>query len=99
MDSKKNSSQVFNNNSQVSRLRGRPKSRWWNCVQKYITKCKLQIGKRDQNQSWLGEVYWRCCSSIEEEEEEEEEVTKYPTFYGLQVSRRVFKKICLRVLR
>jgi hypothetical protein len=30
---------------------------------------------------------------------EEEEVTIYPTFYGMQVFIRVFKKICLRVLR
>ena len=58
------------------------------------------MGKRDQKQSWLGEVHWRDCSAIEEEEEEEEEeVTKYPKFYGLQVSIRVFKRVCLRVLR
>jgi hypothetical protein len=32
MDSKRKVSQVFNNNPQGSRLRGRPKNRWWNCV-------------------------------------------------------------------
>jgi hypothetical protein len=30
MDSKRKVSQVFNNNPQGSRLRGRPKNRWWN---------------------------------------------------------------------
>jgi hypothetical protein len=33
MDSKRKVSQVFNNNPQGSQLRGRPKNRWWNCVQ------------------------------------------------------------------
>ena len=33
MDSKRKVSQVFDNNLQGSRLRGRPKNRWWNCVQ------------------------------------------------------------------
>jgi hypothetical protein len=32
MDSKTKASTVFNNNPQGSRLRGRPKIRWWNCV-------------------------------------------------------------------
>ena len=32
MDSKRKASQVFNNNPQGSRLRGQPKSRWWNCI-------------------------------------------------------------------
>ena len=41
MDSKSKVSQVLNNNSQVSRLRGRPRHRWWNCVQIYINKCKI----------------------------------------------------------
>jgi hypothetical protein len=33
MDSKRKLSQVFHNNSQGSRLRGRPKTKLWNCVQ------------------------------------------------------------------
>ena len=33
--------QVFKNNPQGNRLRGRPKSRWWNCVQTGINKCKI----------------------------------------------------------
>ena len=33
MDSKRKISQVFDNNPQGSRIRGRPKNRWWNCVQ------------------------------------------------------------------
>ena len=40
MDSKRKVSQVFNNNPQGSRLRGRPKNRW-NCVQTDISKCKI----------------------------------------------------------
>ena len=47
MDSK---SQVRNNNPKGSRLRGRPKSRWWNCVHILINS-NLQTGKRDQKQS------------------------------------------------
>ena len=30
--------QVFNNNPQESRLRRRPKNRWWNCAQTGINK-------------------------------------------------------------
>ena len=41
MDSKRKVSQVFNSNPQGSRLRGRPKSRWWNCVQKDVDKYKI----------------------------------------------------------
>ena len=33
MDSKRKISQVFDNNPQGSRIRGRPKNKWWNCVQ------------------------------------------------------------------
>ena len=40
MDSKRKLSQVFNNNPQGSRLRERPKDRWWKCVQTDINKCK-----------------------------------------------------------
>jgi hypothetical protein len=41
MDSKRKVSQVFNNNPQGSRPRGRPKNRWWSCVQTDINKCKI----------------------------------------------------------
>jgi len=40
-DSKRKVSQVSNNNPQGSRLRGRPKNRWCNCVQTDINKCKI----------------------------------------------------------
>ena len=42
MDCKRKVSQVFDNNPQGSRLRGRPKNRWWNCVQTGINKCKIK---------------------------------------------------------
>jgi hypothetical protein len=45
MDSKREVSQVFDNSPQGSRLRGRPKNRWWNCVQAGINIAELQIGK------------------------------------------------------
>jgi hypothetical protein len=41
MESKRTVSQVFNNNPQRSRPRGRPRNRWWNCVQTNIKKCKI----------------------------------------------------------
>ena len=40
MDSKRKVSQVFNSHPQGSRLRDRPKNRWWNCVLTDIDKCK-----------------------------------------------------------
>jgi hypothetical protein len=40
MDSKRKVSQVLNNNSLGSRLKGRPKKRWWSCVQTDVNKCK-----------------------------------------------------------
>ena len=45
MCSKRNVSKVFNNNPQGSRLRGRPKHRWWNCVQTDINKWKITNSK------------------------------------------------------
>jgi hypothetical protein len=45
MDSKRKVDQVFNNNPQGSRLRGRSKSRWWNSVQTDINRCKIKIWK------------------------------------------------------
>jgi len=41
MDSKRKVSHVFNNNLQGTRLRGRPKNRWWKCVLTDINKCKI----------------------------------------------------------
>jgi hypothetical protein len=41
MDCNSKVSQVFNNNPQGSRLRGRPYNRWLNCVQTDINKCKI----------------------------------------------------------
>jgi len=40
MDSKRKVSYVFNYNPQATRLRGRPKNRWWNFVQTDINECK-----------------------------------------------------------
>jgi hypothetical protein len=45
MDSKRKVSKVFNNNPRGSRLRGRPRNRWWNCVQTDIKKRKITDGK------------------------------------------------------
>ena len=42
MDSKRKVIQVFKNNPQGGRLRGRPLNRWWNCVQRDISKCKVK---------------------------------------------------------
>jgi hypothetical protein len=46
MDIQRKLSQVFKNNSQRSRLMGRPKHRWWNCVQTDINKQNYKFGKR-----------------------------------------------------
>jgi hypothetical protein len=57
MDSKRKVSQVFNNNAQGSRLRGRPKYRWWNCLQTDINKCK-----RKNLKEWLrNRDVWEKC--------------------------------------
>jgi len=45
IDSKRKVSQVFNNNPQGSRLRGRPKNRRWSCVQTHIDKCRIKNWK------------------------------------------------------
>jgi len=49
-------SQVFNNYPQGSRLKGRPKKRWWNCVHILINAI-LQTGKRYQESSWMRDVH------------------------------------------
>jgi len=46
MDSKRKVSEAFNNNLQGRRLSGRPKNKWWNCVQTDINKCKITNWKR-----------------------------------------------------
>jgi len=58
MDGKRKVSQVFNNNRQGSRLRGRPKSRWWNCVQTGVDKCKIT----DWKERSLNRADWEMSS-------------------------------------
>jgi hypothetical protein len=41
MNSKRKVSEVCNCNPQGRQLTGRPKNRWWNCVQTDIGKCKI----------------------------------------------------------
>jgi hypothetical protein len=60
MESKRTVSQVFNNNPQGSRLRGRPKNRWWNFLQTDINKYKITKWK-ERSESRAG---WE--KSIEE---------------------------------
>ena len=60
MGSKRKVSQVFNNNPQGIRLRGRPKNRWWNCVQTDINKCESKTWverpkKRDDREKCVKE--------------------------------------------
>jgi hypothetical protein len=42
MDNKRTVYQVFGNQPQGSRPRGRPKSRWWDCVYGDIRKCRIR---------------------------------------------------------
>jgi len=58
MDRKIIVSQEFNSNPQGSRLRGRPKNRWWNCVQTAINKCKVKNWK----ERWRNRGDWEKCS-------------------------------------
>jgi hypothetical protein len=80
MESKRIVSQVFNNNPQGSRPRGRPRNRLWNCVQTDIKKSKINNWKKGQNIEWTGRGPLKRrrsalgCSATEEEEEEEEEL-------------------------
>ena len=53
MDSKRQVSQVFNNNSQGSQLRGLPKNGWWKCVQILIN-AKLLVRRRGQKTDLTG---------------------------------------------
>jgi len=45
MDGKTKVIRAFNNNQQGNRLRGRPKNRWWNCVQTDTNKSKITSWK------------------------------------------------------
>ena len=49
-------SQIFNNNPQGSRLRGRTKTNA-GIVYKHINKCHVTNWKRDQKRIWLGEAF------------------------------------------
>jgi hypothetical protein len=52
-DSKIEVSQVFSNNPQASRLRGRPKNRWWKYVQTAINKRNIKNWKeRSRNRAY-----------------------------------------------
>jgi hypothetical protein len=42
MDNERMVCQVFDNEPQGSRPRGRPKCRWWDCVYGEIRKCKIR---------------------------------------------------------
>jgi hypothetical protein len=45
MVNKRKVCQVFYNNPQGSRLSGRSKGGWWNCVQTVVNKCKIKNWK------------------------------------------------------
>ena len=52
MESKRKIFYVFKDNRQGSQLRGRPKNRWWNCLQTDISKCKTTNWKvRSKNRA------------------------------------------------
>jgi hypothetical protein len=51
MDSKRKLNHVFNNNPRGRRLRGRPKNKFWNCVQTGTNKCKITNWKEVQKHS------------------------------------------------
>jgi hypothetical protein len=46
MESKGTVSQVFNNNPQGSRPRGRPRNRWWNVYKQILRSVNLTTGKK-----------------------------------------------------
>jgi hypothetical protein len=48
MDGTRTASQVSNNNPQGSRLRGRPETRWWNCIKQILMDAILKPGKGGQ---------------------------------------------------
>ena len=82
MDSKRKVSKVHSNIPQGSRIRGRLKNRWWNCVQTDINKCKITNWRgRSKNRADCEKFIkvrkirmgMQCHRRREEEEEEEEE--------------------------
>jgi hypothetical protein len=58
MDNKRMVYQVFDNQPQGSRPRGRPKSRWWYCVYGDIRKCKIRNwDQRSKNRDdWMRSI-------------------------------------------
>jgi len=61
MNSNRKICQVFNNNPQGSRLKGRWKDRWWNCVETDVNECKMTNWKeRSKNiaDPHFGTTYW-----------------------------------------
>ena len=57
MDGKSKLSQVFNDNPEESRLKGRPKTDGGIVYKQVLINAKFQIGKRGKKQSWLREVH------------------------------------------
>ena len=39
---------IFNTQPERNRLRGRPRDRWWNCVQADLKKCKIFYWKTER---------------------------------------------------
>jgi hypothetical protein len=73
MDGKTKVIRAFNNNQQGNRLRGRPKNRWWNCVQTDINKCKITNWKERSKTELTGRNLLRrrrsafeCIAFVEE---------------------------------
>jgi hypothetical protein len=58
MDNKRMVYQAFANQPQGSRPRGRPKSRWWDCVYGDVKKCKIRNWEqRSKNrEDWMRSV-------------------------------------------
>jgi len=73
-------SQVFNNNSQGSRLRGQPKTDGGVVYKQILLNAKLETGKGSQKTELTGGRLLRrrrsaldCCANEKEEDDEEEE--------------------------
>jgi hypothetical protein len=66
---KRKVSQIFNNNPQGHSIRGRPKSRWWNCVQ-IIINSKLKTGMRGLHCIVLYCIDEKEAGGVQEEEGE-----------------------------
>jgi hypothetical protein len=78
MDRKRIVSQVFNNNTQGSRLNGRPKNRRQKCVKVDINRFIIRTGNRGEQTELIGRSPLKRrrsaldCSAVEEEGEEGE---------------------------